>query len=167
MMSRLRPALLLSILCLLALAADAPPVSPLRRDAAFWRMLTPAGHDVLSDVTIRYAPTCEGIARAEIGGRYDSIPNTITLCGAAAAFFPADILRHEALHALDWADGEPFYGGKGIPPKLIAAAEAEYPGWLRPVELYAVIPLVVDWDLAALPDDVAALYAPWFEEASR
>jgi hypothetical protein len=37
-----------------------------------------------------------------------------------------------------------------------------YGGWFRPGELYAMVPLVVDWNFDQLPPMVAAAYAPWF-----
>lgn len=171
-------ALLLSALCLLALAADTPPASPIRRDAAFWNMLTPAGRQVLSGVAVLIRDRCEGTVRGTIftGGRYDAVENTIEVCGEEPDENP-DRLRHEVLHALDWADGA---GGdelsaKQVPLELYEQAEDAYRcgpnggchGWFRPPELFAMLPIVVGWDFEALPDDVGALYGEWFEEAIR
>ena len=151
----------------LLLAGATLPVSPVRADWRFWNMLTPLGRDVLAAVPILAIEDCETIVHGDIGGEYDATRNAITVCGPSIAEFPDDILRHEALHALDWSDGAPYAGGKEISGQLVAAASAQYPGFLRSPEVFATIPLVIDWQFELLPDEAASLYAPWFTAAQR
>jgi len=158
-------------------------------DPAFWQMLTPEGQAVLSRVTViisdeprSYAcpqawevgsPTPTPAVCTYYGGIYEGATNTIGLWGLAAQANP-DILRHEALHALDAADdmdagqGSPFQKLAG--GELAQEAEVLYNAgggtWFRPGELFAMIPFTVNWDFDRLPDLVAAYYAQWFVEAA-
>jgi hypothetical protein len=83
------------------------------------------------------------------------------------------VLRHEALHALDVADGHPASEDpcfqKLTVGDLTLEAETLYEagggGWFRPGELYAMIPLVVDWHFDQLTPLIASYYAEWFVEA--
>jgi hypothetical protein len=154
-------------------------------DPAFWQMLTPEGQAVLSRATVIISdeprsyvcprawevgsPTPTPAVCTYYGGIYDGATNTIGLWGEAAQANP-DILRHEALHALDAADdmdagqGSPFQKLAG--GELAQEAEALYNAgggtWFRPGDLYAMVPLVVEWDFDLLPSAVAAYYAEWF-----
>jgi len=112
--------------------------------------------------------TCTDVANPNFNGAvYSAIFNRIQVCNGL--FSPPDILRHEALHALDWAGGYPasltLLLFKSTPGYLVVRMENLYPGWLRPVEYWAVLPLVVDWDFSALPDWIEAHYEPWFVSA--
>lgn len=154
-------------------------------DPAFWQMLTPEGQAVLSRVTVIISdePRSYPCPRAwEVGsqtptpavctyygGMYDRATNTIGLWGEAAQANP-DILRHEALHALDAADDMDTGQGSAFQKlaggELAQEAEALYNAgggtWFRPGELYAMVPLVVDWQFDQLPLAVEAFYAEWF-----
>ena len=133
-------------------------------DPAFWAMLAPAGQRVLAAVTVvATAKPCEILpGHPYLGGVYQGDTNTIMLCGQAA-IDNLDILRHEALHALDAVDGA---DALSVSDKLYARAEAIYNAgggsWFRPGELYAMLPLAVDWNFDVLPPMVAEAYAPWF-----
>lgn len=167
-------------------------------DPAFWQMLTPAGQEVLAAVTIIASDACVVLphmvviagdvcetlpCRHYVGGVYQADTNTILLCGEAAQADPR-ILRHEALHALDAADGQPESEAcvqiiSIAPPRwsvgcfqrlvggeLAREAEALYDAgggtWFGPNELYPMVPLVVDWHFEELPPAVEAFYAEWF-----
>jgi hypothetical protein len=157
-------------------------------DPAFWQMLTPAGQAVLSGVTVTIsdeprsyvcpqayevgAPTPIPAVCAYYGGMYEGDTNTISLWGEAAQANP-DILRHEALHALDAAGGDGLASDNGflkVAGELAPEAEALYNAgggtWFRPNELWAMVPLLVAWDFDRLPDLVAAYYAQWFVGAA-
>lgn len=138
----------------------------IRNDAAFWNMLTPAARMVLAQVPVYVEDACEGTIRgtAFIGGRYNWETNVVRLCAVDILGQP-NILRHEALHALDRASKPGSLRGgffESVPPDLYEQAEALYPGWFRPLEVWATAPLVVGWDFDQLPAGVAAFYAPWF-----
>lgn len=149
----------------LLLGAAAPPPGAIRHDEAFWNMLTPAGREVLSGVPVVIVPgPCTWTARFVIER------NAIEACGQ----IDVQILRHEALHALDWDGAEHrsvrpggFLAVVGKDSPLHAEVSALYPGFLAPQEIWATVPLVVGWDFGALPDDVATFYAPWFSAAQR
>ena len=146
----------------------AQPPTAFIGDPAFWHMLTPEGRRVLAAVTVvATAEPCEILpGYPYAGGVYQGDTNTIMLCGQAAQD-NLNILRHESLHALDAVDGPDTLV---VSEKLYSQAEAMYNAgggsWFRPGELYAMLPLVVDWDFAALPPLVAETYAPWFRAAS-
>jgi hypothetical protein len=117
------------------------------------------------------APTPTPAVCTYYGGMYEGDTNTIYLYGEAAQANP-DILRHEALHALDAADGQaasetPFQKLAG--GELARDAEALYNAgggtWFRPNELFAMAPIVVGWDFDLLPPAVEAYYAEWFLDA--
>lgn len=139
-------------------------------DPTFWQMLTPAGQQVLATVTVvATAKPCEILpGHPYLGGVYQGDTNTIMLCGQAAQD-NLNILRHEALHALDAVDGADCCFAKMVPTELVRASEAMYNAgggtWFRPGELYAMVPLVVDWNFDQLPPMVAAVYAEWFVAA--
>lgn len=161
----------------------------IRNDARFWNMLTPAARQVLAQVSVYIEPNCWGTVSHQpfAGGRYDWETNAIELCGpvpsmdlgtkasrarsspdgidATDILGHPEILRHEALHALDRASNPTSIRSgffESVPADLYEQAEALYPGWFRPLELWATLPLVVGWDFDRLPDNVAAYYAPWF-----
>lgn len=156
-------------------------------DPAFWAMLTPEGQAVLAGVTVTVsdeprsyacpqayevgAPTPTPAVCTYYGGVYDGATNTIGLWGEAAQANP-DILRHEALHALD-AAGDRLAGESGlvkVAGELAAEAEAMYNAgggtWFRPNELFAMLPIVAGWDFGELPPAVRAYYAEWFLQAA-
>jgi hypothetical protein len=157
-------------------------------DPAFWQMLTPEGQTVLSHVTVIISdeprsypcpqmwevgsPTPTPAVCTYYGGMYDGATNTIGLWGLAAQANP-DILRHEALHALDAADGQAACetGFQKLAAGLAPQAEALYQAgggtWFRPGDLYAMVPFVVDWHFDRLPPAVAAYYADFFLEAQE
>ena len=172
-------------------------------DPDFWEMLTPEGQAFLSGVTVIATDACVVLpgmvvitgdvcetspCRHYVGGVYQVKTNTIILCGEAAQADPR-ILRHEALHALDVADGQPESEAcvqiiSFAPPRwsvgcfqrlvggeLAREAEALYDAGggtsFRPNELYAMIPLVVDWRFGDLPPAIRAYYAEWFLDAEE
>jgi hypothetical protein len=157
-------------------------------DPTFWEMLTLEGQEVLAGVTVVVsdeprsyacpqvwevgAPTPTPAVCTYYGGVYEGDTNTISLWGEAAQANP-DILRHEALHALDAAGDRPANesGLVKAAGELIAEAEAEYNAgggtWFRPNELYAMLPIVVGWDFDELPPAVEAYYAEWFLQAAN
>jgi len=172
--------------CAIVTATRTPAPTILGRDLAFWQMLTPEGRAVLSVVTLIVSDEPRSYACpqayevggptpavcAYYGGVYEGDTNTIGLWGEAAQANP-DILRHEALHALDAAGGDGLASDNGflkIAGELAPEAEALYNagggGWFRPNELFAMIPLVVCWDFGQLPTSVTAYYARWFVGAA-
>jgi hypothetical protein len=170
-------------------------------DPSFWGMLTPEGQDVLAEVTVITSDACVVLpgmvvitgdvcetspCRHYLGGVYQADTNTILLCGDAAQADPR-ILRHEALHALDVADGQPESEAcvqiiSFAPPRwsvgcfqrlvggeLAREAEALYDAGrgtsFRPNELYAMVPFLVDWRFEQLPPALSAYYSEWFLDA--
>lgn len=139
----------------------------IRNDAAFWNMLTPAARVALAQVPVYIESACEGTVSHQpfTGGRYDWDTNEIELCAIDLLREP-DILRHEALHALDRATRKWDSVRNGffevVPADLYKQAAVLYDGWFRPLELWATVPLVVHWRFDQLPTEVAAYYAPWF-----
>jgi len=194
--------LFLALMIMLVLPGRGPhiPVA-FEGDPAFWQMLTPEGQDVLAAVTVIVSDACVVLpgmvvitgdvcetlpCRHYVGGVYQADTNTILLCGDAAQADPR-ILRHEALHALDVADGQPESEAcvqiiSIAPPRwsvgcfaqlvgrgLARDAEALYDAGggtsFRPNELYALIPFLVDWRFGDLPPAIRAYYAEWFLDA--
>jgi hypothetical protein len=156
-------------LCVTYLLAGASLPSPIRQDEAFWRRLTSAAQNVLMNTPVLVRSTCRGVhGRFFVGGVYHSKTNTIELCGIDSRE-DSSRLRHDALHALDWAGGQMASETSGflkvVPAHLRQRAERLYKGWLRSGELWAILPIVVDWQWDQLPPDVAAFYAPWFTDA--
>jgi hypothetical protein len=157
----------LMVLALCCLLGSSGRPGAIRNDAAFWDMLTPAARMILAQVPVYIEPTCRGTVSHQpfSGGRYDWETNVIELCATDILAHP-DILRHEALHALDRATWkwDSIRNGffEAVPTDLYEQAEALYPGWFRPLELWATVPLIVHWQFDQLPLQVAAFYVPWF-----